>query len=157
MRQRGFLSAELAQYLIVSILLFIFLVPPLFRYTKIYIDATDINQAVETIQHEAQVHYAKSVLTNRCLHQSTLSIADLNLSLPYDHVSFEVRYLQSGIMKARPSGIQVEVTITKPNWQDIANRLSPDELRGASLIFNFPLNYQLPDWQQLNTDTGCIR
>lgn len=157
MRQRGFLSAELSQYLIVTILFFALLVPPITQWARLYQNAASINQTIETITQEAQFHYAKAVLTTRCLPQAALTLADLNLTLPGDDVRYEVRYLQSGVPKARPSGIQVGVTIIEPKLQNVATRLTPDEIQGATLLFNAPLNYQLPDWQELNTNTGCIR
>ncbi|RJX65864.1 transporter [Vibrio sinensis] len=157
MRQRGFLSAELSQYLIVALLLFTLFVPPLFQWARLYQNAASINQTIETITQAAQFHYAKTVLTTRCLPQTALSLADLDLPLTHDDVRYEVRYLQSGAPKARPSGIQVGVTIIEPKLHNVATRLTPDEIQGATLLFNAPLNYQLPDWQQLDISTGCIR
>ena len=157
MRQRGMLSADLSQYLVFTILLFTLLVPPIYRWGKLYLDASNINQTIDTITQEAQHHYAKAVLTTRCLPQTALALTDLDLSLSGDDVRYEVRYLQSDAPKARPSGIQVSVEITEPKLQSVATRLTPDEIQGATLLFNAPLNYQLPDWQQLNINTGCIR
>ena len=67
MHQRGFLSAELSQYLVITILLFTLLVPPIFQWARLYQNAASINQTIETITQEAQFHYAKAVLTTRCL------------------------------------------------------------------------------------------
>jgi len=96
MRQRGFVSADFSQYLVVTVLLFMILVPPIFQWARLYQNASTIKQTIETITQEAQSHYAKAVLTTRCLPQTELTLADLNLTLPDDNVRYEVRYLQSG-------------------------------------------------------------
>ncbi|MDC5711153.1 hypothetical protein [Vibrio europaeus] len=72
--------------------------------------------------------------------------------------SYEVSYRQTSSANTRPVGIQVSVSLLDRQEESAITRfLAPDEIRTPRLIFNAPLNYQLPDWQQLNTSTGCIK
>ncbi|WP_434529552.1 hypothetical protein [Vibrio sp. K4] len=106
---------------------------------------------------QSRLHYAEQVLETRCLAQSALDMNELTLPNEESGVRYDVAYQQTTQANARPSGIDVTVTIEDTKLQGSAAWLSPDEQRDNELIFHFPLDYQLPDYQELDIDTGCIR
>ncbi|EIA1343197.1 TPA: transporter [Vibrio parahaemolyticus] len=156
-RQRGALSAELSITLVTAIFLLVTLTPPLSRAAANYRTSLDVQAKVDTIVFESRLYYAKQVLETRCLAQTELEMSVLALSDEESGVHYDVAYQQSTQVNTRPSGIDVTVTINETKLLGIATWLSPDELRDNELIFHYPLNYQLPDYQELDIDSGCIR
>lgn len=156
-RQRGALNAELSLSLVTSLILLVTLVPPIYHAAADYRSSRDIQAHIDTIAQQSRLHYAEQVLETRCLAQSVLDMNELSLPNEESGVRYDVAYQQTTQANARPSGIDVTVTIDEPKLQGSAAWLSPDEQRDNELIFHFPLNYQLPDYQELDIDTGCIR
>ncbi|WP_017187974.1 hypothetical protein [Vibrio harveyi] len=157
MKQRGFLSAELTQHIVFLSLLFILIVPPLVRYASHQLDAWHIQKTINNVFELSREHYAKSVLTSRCLAQTDLDMTAINMNANQDGIVIDVAYQQSGVLRAPPSGIRVSVTLTESMFYSLKNWLKPDEISGTTLRFYTPLSYSLPDWQEINLATGCIK
>ncbi|MEL7385266.1 MAG: transporter [Pseudomonadota bacterium] len=157
MKQRGFLSAELTQYITVLSLLSILIIPPLGRYASHQIKAWQIQEIIERVFELSREHYAKSVLISRCLAQTDLDMPAINMNANQDGIVIDVSYQQSGVHRAPPSGIRVSVRFTEPKFYALKNWLKPDEISGMTMRFYAPLSYSLPDWQELNIATGCIK
>ena len=155
MAQRGFLSAELGQYLLLISLLSL-LVVPLARYGNQLLSAWHIERAVHRLIDKSQQHYAKSVLMSRCLTQTRLSMQVLGEVAQQNGVTYDVSYRQSGVPRTPPSAIVVSVTLDQ-SMKGLINRFQADVIQGATLQFYAPLRFTLPDFQQLNIETGCIR
>ncbi|MGF1894074.1 transporter [Vibrio campbellii] len=156
MKQGGFLSPELTQYLVFLSLLSILIIPPLGRYASLQIKAWQIQETIDRVFARSREHYAKSVLTSRCLAQTRLDMKAINMSGNQDGMIIDVAYQQSGVHRAPPSGIRVSVRSTEPIYS-LINWLKPDEISGMTMHFYAPLSYSLPDWQELNIATGCIK
>ncbi len=156
-RQRGALNAQLSMSLAVSALLLVTIVPPIHRAASNYRAALDIQASVRAIVHQSRTHYAEQVLTSRCLAQTDLSMNALSLPSGQAGADYQVSYQQNAQANTRPSGIDVTVTLTAPGLQGSAAWLFADRQQDNVLTFHYPLNYQLPDYQELDTHTGCIR
>ncbi len=157
MKQRGALSADLSAYLMAIVLLLVVITPPIHAAAFRYLTQHRIQADIETIAFHSRDHYALSVLRTRCLAQSNISMAALGINAERAGVRYEVSYRQSLVPNARPSGLTITVSLTDDTLRPLAARLSADEVRGHTLTFYRPLNVQLPDWQQLNTQTGCLK
>lgn len=158
MKCRGTLSADLATYLALSLAVVITLAPLAYKMVNHTLTSARIHAYVDEIVFRSRDHYALSVLRTRCLAQSDLSMSALGMASDLQAgVSYHVAYQQSHTAHDRPLGIAVTVTLNDAKLQNQAAWLSADEVRNHTLTFYRPLNYQLPDWQQLNTNTGCIK
>ncbi len=154
MAPRGFLSAELGQYLLLISLLSL-LVTPLARYGNQLLSAWHIERTVHRLIDKSQQHYAKSVLMSRCLPQTRLSMQVLGEVAQQDGVTYGVSYRQSGVPRTPPSAIVVSVILDQ-SMKGLINLFQADVIQGATLQFYAPLRFTLPDFQQLNIETGCI-
>lgn len=157
MKQRGFLSADLIRYLVFFILLLTLIVPPLARFASHQVSAWQVQQTIEHLFELSREHYAKSVLTSRCLAQTDLNMATIGVNPNQDGMILDVTYQQSGVPHAPPSGIQVSVTLNEPTLEPLKGWLHPDDISGNTLRFYASLPFTLPDWQELDLATGCIK
>ncbi|WP_322805336.1 transporter (plasmid) [Vibrio alfacsensis] len=157
MKQRGFLSADLIRYLVFFVLLLVLIVPPLARYASRQVSVWHIEQHIAHLFELSREHYAKSVLLTRCLPQTDLDMTAIGEASVRDGVSYEVGYQQSGVPHAPPSGLRVSVTLTDPMLEPLKGWFHADGIHGNTLTFLSPLPFTLPDWQELNLATGCIK
>lgn len=156
--QRGSLLIELAIVLSIVLAALPVVVPPLITAATLYSQSLSVQRTVENIVFESRVHYSERVLTTRCLSQSALSMSDISLPDNDGYAGYQVRYRPGAQSKSQPLGFEVEVT---PNAQikleELSRYLTPERYTNTSLIFYFPLEYQLPDWSGWNTTTGCLQ
>lgn len=156
MKLRGFISAELTQYLLFMTLLLALIVPPLARFASRQVSVWHIEQHIAHLFELSHAHYANSVMLTRCLPQTDLDMVAIGETSEREGINYEVAYQQSGVSKAPPSGIEVSLTLTEPTLEPIKGWLHPDDISGNTLRFYAPLSYSLPDWQELDLATGCI-
>ncbi|MGL6262144.1 hypothetical protein [Vibrio sp. WXL103] len=152
---RGALSAEMALYVTVTLILLVSFIPLLSHLARDYLDARHIKAYVHEIVAQSHAFYGESVLTSRCLAHNDLSMANLGMNTDEHNATFSVAYFQSSVTNTKPSGI--EVTVTFPSTPHGVNRwLRPHDNRNDTMIFVYPLDFHLPDWQHLDRNTGCI-
>ncbi len=156
--QKGSLLIELAIALSIALAALSVVVPPLISAATLYSQSLSVQRTIENIVLESRVHYSEAVLSSRCLFQSALSMSDLSIPDNDGYAQYQVRYWQGAHSKSKPKGFEVEVT---PNPQikleELSRYLTPERYTNTSLIFHFPLDYQLPDWSGWNTTTGCLQ
>ena len=156
--QRGSISVEYLLYLSFSLIALVFVTSSLLNALADYRLSTRINHTVQAIQHNSALHYAEQVSLSRCLPQAELTMALIDTPSNDGIATYEVRYLQRAQPNSAPTGIEISVT---PNDAKIIDKmtpfLSPTKLTNTSLIFHYPLNNVLTDWQNLNVATGCIK
>ncbi|MGR5307699.1 hypothetical protein [Vibrio mediterranei] len=123
------------------------------------VEAITIESAIDALYTKAHFHYRQQVLTTRCLPQSTLAIADLSLPVNDGVAGYSISYLQDASTNTPPRGFEVSVTLNDvTHFSAITRNLRPTQLEPPNkLIFHEPLRFELPDWAQWNTSTGCLQ
>lgn len=153
------LTSELVAKLTVLSFLLVTLVPPLVQLGNAYASAKSIEAYVNKIIHLSNVKYSEGVLMSRCLKQTQLSMSDINLDSQVNAITYSTEYVQnSAFSNAKPTAIKIKAQFNDVSELTRVSRfLESNEQTNNALIFYSPLNYKLPDWQQLNITTGCIK
>ncbi|WP_234498190.1 hypothetical protein [Vibrio maritimus] len=133
--------------------------PSLITSASQRVETITIERALDTLYSSAHVHYREQVLTTRCLPQSTLAIADLSLPANDGVAGYSISYRQDTSTNTPPLGFEVTVTLNDDTYFSALSRhLQPTQLASPNtLIFHEPLRFELPDWAQWNTSTGCLQ
>ncbi len=158
-RQRGFLLWDVAlsygMWVVVLTATLALLLPRAMALSE----AMRIDHTLKQLQERSQAHYDRQVLTTRCLPQTALSLSDLPPLTGDGLAQYQVGYRQGGTPHAPPTGIEVTVTLTRPDsLNTVAAYTDPERLLPPqSLRYFTPLRGNLPDWAQWNTTTGCLQ
>lgn len=158
-KQRGMLTGELAAKSSIVLFLFLTLIPPLVNLSHAYSSAKTVEAYVNKIIKLSTVNYSEDVLITRCLEQTELSMNHLGLDGSLNSIDFTVEYVQNGTMaNAKPTAIKVTAHFNNDSeLSRVSKFLDASEYTNNSMIFYAPLNFKLPDWQQLDVKTGCIK
>ncbi|HFG2091850.1 hypothetical protein ACQ5UA_17705 [Vibrio cholerae] len=158
-KQRGILTGELAIKLSILIFLLITLIPPVAQLGYSYASAKSVEAYVNKIIQLSNVNYSEDVLRSRCLSQTELSMSHLNLDSSLNSIDFTVEYVQHSTMtNVKPVAIKITAHFNDSSMLSSVSRfLESNEYSANSMIFYAPLSFRLPDWQQLDVATGCIK
>ncbi|MFA1563224.1 hypothetical protein [Aliivibrio fischeri] len=155
--QRGLLSVDLLRAL-AFIAAMTVLSTQAFRYYANIDDARRIERTVSDIALIAQQHYQDGVLDTRCLAQPPIDMETLLLNPIDDLGTYQVGYDEMSTTLSQPHHITVSFTFTRlEHKESIGRYLAPNYHDTRSGFYQFPLDYQLPDFQQVDRATGCIK
>lgn len=155
--QRGFLSVDLLRAL-VFIAAMAALSTQAFRYYANIEDAHRIERTINDIALIAQQQYQDGVLDTRCLAQPPIDMDTLRLNPVDDLGTYQVGYDDMSTTISQPHHITVSFTFTNPeNNTAIGRHLTPSYHDTLSGFYQYPLDYQLPDFQHVDRATGCLK
>ncbi|AZQ13269.1 hypothetical protein [Shewanella khirikhana] len=162
--QNGVATTEFAIGLSCSFLLSVVMWVAVIRPLLNYVDAVEVDTAVENVKHAAKHFYGKDISQTHCYQPSKpLSLtnlindqfiaSELVIGKPYQlAVSYE---LKSNGSWSRPTAINIDVTFaTADELVKVASYLDATWMSPTQLRFTQPIEFRV-DWRVFNPATGC--